>query len=154
MQSANLIKESIFYFVLFMFIANMYGLLPQKLKKYTITNTFQKVLDGLLFQNNYIEMHSMHNEEKSVAAERFIRTLKNKIYKYMTSILKNMYINKLDDMLNRYNTTYHNTIKMKAVDIKSSSYIYMCIYIYIYLYIYIYIYIYTDFDRKNNKEDP
>ena len=80
-------------------------------------------------------MHSMHNEEKSVAAERFIRTLKNKIYKYMTSILKNMYINKLDDMLNRYNTTYHNTIKMKAVDIKSSSYIYMCIYIYIYIYI-------------------
>ena len=84
-------------------------------------------------------MHSMHNEEKSVAAERFIRTLKNKIYKYMTSILKNMYINKLDDMLNRYNTTYHNIIKMKAVDIKSSSYIYiyMCIYIYIYIYIYI-----------------
>ena len=76
-------------------------------------------------------MHSMHNEEKSVPAERFIRTLKNKIYKYMTSILKNMYINKLDDMLNRYNTTYHNTIKMKAVDIKS------CIYIYRYLYIYI-----------------
>ena len=77
-------------------------------------------------------MHSMHNEEKSVPAERFIRTLKNKIYKYMTSILKNMYINKLDDMLNRYNTTYHNTIKMKAVDIKSRIYIYIYIFIYIY----------------------
>ena len=50
-------------------------------------------------------MYSIHNEEKSVVAERFIRTLKNKIYKCMTSISKNAYINKLDDIVNEYNNT-------------------------------------------------
>ena len=49
-------------------------------------------------------MHSMHNEAKSVIAERFIRTLKNKIYKYMTSVSENVYIDKLDDIVNKYNT--------------------------------------------------
>ena len=57
-------------------------------------------------------MSSIHNEAKSVVAERFIRTLKNKIYKYMTAIPKNVYINKLDDIVNEYNNTYHRTIKM------------------------------------------
>ena len=74
-------------------------------------------------QNNDIEMYSTHNEGKSVVAERFIRTLKNKIYKYMTSISKNVYIDKLDDIVNKYNNTYHSTIKMKPVDVKSSTYI-------------------------------
>ena len=55
------------------------------------------------FQNNDKEMHSAHNEGKSVVAERFIRTLKNKISKYMTSISKNVYINKLADIVNKYN---------------------------------------------------
>ena len=50
-------------------------------------------------------------EGKSVVAERFIRTLKNKIYNYMTSISKNVYIDKLDDIVKKYNTTYHSTIK-------------------------------------------
>ena len=50
-------------------------------------------------------MYSSHNEGKSVVAERFIRTIKNKIYKYMTSISKNMYIDKLPDMVNEYNNT-------------------------------------------------
>ena len=68
-------------------------------------------------------MNSLHNEEKSVVAERFLRTLKNKIYKYMTSISKNVYIDKLDDIVNKYNNTYHSTIKMKPVDVKSSTYI-------------------------------
>ena len=68
-------------------------------------------------------MYSTHNEEKSVVAERFIRTLKNKIYKYMTSVSKNMYIDKLDDIVNRYDNTYHRTIKMKLVDAKLSTYI-------------------------------
>ena len=68
-------------------------------------------------------MYSTHNEGKSVIAERFIRTLKNKIYKYMTSISKNVYIDKLDDIVNKYNNTYHSTIKMKPVDVKSSTYI-------------------------------
>ena len=51
-------------------------------------------------QDNIVEMYSTHNEGKSVAAERFIRTLKNKIYQYMTSISKNVYIDKLDDLIN------------------------------------------------------
>ena len=68
-------------------------------------------------------MYSTHNEGKYVVAERFIRTLKNKIYKYMTSISKNVYIDKLDDIVNKYNNTYHSTIKMKPVDVKSNTYI-------------------------------
>ena len=51
-------------------------------------------------------MYSTHNEGKSVVAERFIRTLLNKIYKYMTSISKNVYIDKLDDIVNGYNNLY------------------------------------------------
>ena len=74
-------------------------------------------------EKNAIEMSSTHNEGKSAIAERFIRTLKNKIYKYMTSISKNVYIDKLDDIVNKYNNTYHNTIKMKPVDVKWSTYI-------------------------------
>ena len=62
-------------------------------------------------------MHSVHNEGKSVIAERFIRTLKNKICKYMNSVSKNVYIDKLDDIVNKYNNTYHRTIKMKPVDV-------------------------------------
>ena len=68
-------------------------------------------------------MYSTHNEGKSVVAERFIKTLKNKIYKYMTSISTNMYIDKLDDIVNEYNNTYHRTIKMKPIDVKDNTYI-------------------------------
>ena len=67
-----------------------------------------------------IEMHSTRNEGKSVVAERFVRTLKNKMYKYMS---KNVYIDKLDDIVNIYNNTYHSTIKMKPTDVKSNTYI-------------------------------
>ena len=70
-----------------------------------------------------IEMYSIRNEGKSVVAERLIRTLKNKIYKYMTSISKNVYIDKLDDIVNKCNNTYHSTSKMKPADIKSNTYI-------------------------------
>ena len=73
------------------------------------------------------------NERKSVVAERFIRTLKNKIYKYMTSISKNVYIDKLDEILNKNNIGYHRTIKMNPVELILSTYI--------------------DFDEENNKED-
>ena len=65
-------------------------------------------------------MYSTYNEGKPVIAERFIRTLKNKIYKYMTSVSKNVYINKLDDIVNKIT---HSTIKMKPVDVKLSTYI-------------------------------
>ena len=68
-------------------------------------------------------MYSTHNEGKSVVAERFIRTLKSKIYKHMSSISKNVYINKLDDIVNEYNNTYHTTIKMKPIDVKDNTYI-------------------------------
>ena len=79
-------------------------------------------------------MYSIRNEGKSVVAERFIRTLKNKIYKHMTPISKNVYINKLDDIINEYNKTYHRTIKMKPVDVKDNTYI--------------------DFKKEVNDKDP
>ena len=66
-------------------------------------------------------MYSAHNEGKFGISERFIRILKNKISKCITSVLKNVYIAKLSDIPNRYNNTYHSTIKMKPVDVKSST---------------------------------
>ena len=115
----------------------------ERYKGTAITNAFQKVLDesirklnkawvdkGSKFNNgsmkswlekNAAEMYSTYNEWKSVVAERFIRTLKKKIYKYMTSISKN--VNKIDDKANKYNNTYHSTIKMKPGNIKPSKYI-------------------------------
>ena len=68
-------------------------------------------------KDNDIEMYSVHNEEKSVVAERFIRTLKTKIYKCMTSISKNEYIDKRNDIVNECNNTYHITIKMEPTDV-------------------------------------
>ena len=65
-------------------------------------------------------MYSTNNEGKSVVAERFIRTLKSRIYKHMTSISRNVYIDKLVD---EYNNTYHTTIKMKPIDVKDNTYI-------------------------------
>ena len=78
-----------------------------------------------------MEMYSRHNEGKSVVTTRFIRTSKNEIYKYMTTISKN--VDKLDDIVNKYKNTYHRTIKMKPADLNSS----ICI----------------DFNKENNKED-
>ena len=69
------------------------------------------------------ERYLTHNEGKSVVAERFVRTLKNKIYKYMTSISKYVYIDKSDDIVNEYNDTYLKTIKMKTVDVKNDTHI-------------------------------
>ena len=121
----------------------------------TITKTFQNILGesnrkpnkiwvdkGSKFynrsmkswlQDNDIELYSTHNERKSVVAERFIRTLKNKIYKYMASISKIVYIDKLDNIVNKYNNTY-STIKVKPVDVKASTNI--------------------DFNKENDKEEP
>ena len=81
-------------------------------------NSFKKWL-----QHNDIVMYSTHNEGKSVVAERFVRTLKNKIYKYMTSVSKNVYIDKLDFIVNKYNNRKHRTIKMKPIDVKDNTYI-------------------------------
>ena len=74
-------------------------------------------------QKNAIEMYSSYNEEKFVTTKRFIRTLKDKIYKYMSSISRNMYIDKLDDIVNKDDSSYHSRIKMKPIDVKSSKYV-------------------------------
>ena len=83
---------------------------PLKDKKgLTIANAFQEILDD--------------SNGKSVVAERFIRTLKIKIYEYMTAISKSVYIDQLDNIVNEYNNTYHRTIKMKPIDVRDNTYI-------------------------------
>ena len=67
-------------------------------------------------------MYSTYNEGKSVVAERSIRTLKNKIFKHMAAISKNVYFDVLDDIVNKYNNTVHRTIKMKLIDVTNDSY--------------------------------
>ena len=69
-------------------------------------------------EKNGIAMYSTHNEVKSVVADRFIRTLKDRVYKCMTSILKNVYVDKLRDIVNEYNNTYQRTIRMKLLMLK------------------------------------
>ena len=68
-------------------------------------------------------MYSTYNEGRSVVAERFAKTLKNKIYKHMTSIGKNVYFDVLDDINNKYNNTYHSSIKMKPKDVTDSVFV-------------------------------
>ena len=83
-------------------------------------NVFKKWLS-----DNDIIMYSTYNEGKSVAAERFIRTLKNKLYKHMTGIGKNVYYDVLDDIVNEHNNTKHSTIKMKPIDVKNNKRVYI-----------------------------
>ena len=73
-------------------------------------------------KDNNIEMYSTHIEGKSVVAERFIRTLKNKIYKHMATISKNVYFDTLNNIVDEYNNTYHRTIKMKPIDVGDDSF--------------------------------
>ena len=68
-------------------------------------------------------MYLAHNEGQSVVTERFIRTLKTKIYKYTTAISKNVYVDKLHDIVKKYNNSYHTTIKMKPIDVTDNIYI-------------------------------
>ena len=74
-------------------------------------------------KGNSIDMYSTHNNGKSDVAERFIRTLKNKIYKHMTAISKNVYFNILNDIADKYINIYHKTIKMKPIDVKSDFFV-------------------------------
>ena len=67
-------------------------------------------------------MYSTYNEGKSVVAERFLRTLKNKIFKHMAAISKNVYFDALDDIVDKYKSTVHRTIKMKPIDVTGDSY--------------------------------
>ena len=71
---------------------------------------------------NNIEMYSAFNEGKSVVAERYIRTLKNKIHKYMTAISKNIYFDALDDIVDKYNNTVHKNFKTKSIEVTNDSY--------------------------------
>ena len=122
----------------------------------SIVNAFQKILDsskrkpnkiwvdqGSEFYNNVfkkwlkyidISMYSTYNEGKSAVAERFIRTLKNKIQKNMTAISKNVYFDVLDHIVDEYNNTYHKTIKMKPVDIGDDSF--------------------AEYNEESNEKDP
>ena len=85
-------------------------------------------------QDNDIETYSTHNEGKPVVDERFIGKLKNKTYKYMILVTKNLYIDELADLVNKNNNTYHSTIKIKPVEVKSGTY--------------------NEFNKENNKKDP
>ena len=118
---------------------------PIKDKKGTsIVNAFQKIIskgrkpnkiwvdEGSAFCNqsfkdfwkiNNIEMYSTFNEAKSVVAERFIRTLKIKIFKHMTAISKNVCFDVLDDIVNKYNNAVHRTIKMKPIEVTDDFYV-------------------------------
>ena len=83
-------------------------------------NVFKKWLS-----DNDIIMYSTYNEGKSVVAERFIRTLKNKLYKHMAAIGKNVYYDVLDDVVNEYNNTKHSTIEMKPIDVIDNKRVYI-----------------------------
>ena len=122
----------------------------------TIVNDFQRILDnserkpnktwidqGSEFYNtrfkkwlrdNNIEMSSTYNEGKSVVAERFIRTLKNKIYKHMAVTSKNVYFDVLNDIVDEYNNTYHKTSKLRPIDAKSDSF--------------------AEYNEESNEKDP
>ena len=82
---------------------------------------YYKLLKRLLKIND-IKMYSKYNEGKSVVAERFIRALKNKIFKHMSAILKNIYFDALDDIVNKYKNTAHRTKKSKPIYVTSDSY--------------------------------
>ena len=128
------------------FFSKYAWVVPLKVKKgIMITNAFQNKLDESIrkpnkiqedkgsefynrsmkswLQDNDIDKYSIYSEEKSVITERFIKTLKNKIYKYMTSISKNVYVDNLADVVNKYNKTYLRAMKMRSADVKSNAYI-------------------------------
>ena len=122
----------------------------------TIANAFQSILDSSkrkpnkiwydqgsefynthfknLLKNNNVEIYSKYNEGKFVVAERFVRTLKNKIYKHMTAISRNDYFDVLNYIVDKYNIKYHKNIKMKPIDVKSDSF--------------------AEYNEESNEKDP
>ena len=126
-------------------IFSKYGwvVLSKDKKGVTIINAFQKILDNSKrkpnqiwvdkssefynssfkksLKDNDIEIYSRHNEGKSVVAQRFIRILKNKIYKHMTAVSKTACFDQLHDVVNEYKNIYRRTIKMKPVDVKDKT---------------------------------
>ena len=141
MQSLSRYNKGFKYLLCVIDLFSKYAwVIPLKDKKGTsIVNAFQKIISkgrkpnkiwidqGSDFKDflkiNNVDMYSTCNEGKSVVAERFIRTLKNEIFKHMTAISKNVYIDMLNDIVNKYNNTVHRTIKMKAIDVTSDSYV-------------------------------
>ena len=121
----------------------------------TIVNAFQSILNNLKrntnkvwvdqgsefynthfkkrLKDNNIEIYSTYNEEKSVVAERFLKTLKNKIYKHMTAISKNVYFD-VFDIADKYDNTSHKTIKKKPINVKNDSF--------------------AEYNEESNEEDP
>ena len=83
---------------------------------------FENYLFKRVLKKINIKMYSIYNQGKSVVAEKFIRALKNKIYKHMTAVLNNFYCDVLDDIIKKYNNKVHRTIKMKPIDVTSDSY--------------------------------
>ena len=145
MQSLSKYNKGVKYLLCAIDLFSKYAwVVPLKDKKGTsIVNAFQKIISegrkpnkiwvdqGSEFYNNNfkdlkinnIEIYSTYNEGKFVVAERFIKTLKNKIFKHMAAISKNLYFDVLVDIVNKYNNTVHRAIKMKPIDVTSDSYI-------------------------------
>ena len=93
---------------------------PNKIWVYQGGEFYNNVFEKWLSDNDII-MYSTYNEGKSVVAERFIRTLKNKLYKHMTATGKKVYYDVLDDVVNKYNNTKHSAIKMKPINVKDNN---------------------------------
>ena len=142
MQSLSRKNKGIKYFLCAIDLYGKYAfVIPLKDKKgISIVNAFNKIIkqsnrkpnkiwvdQGGEFYNNVFEKWlsdndiNMYSTYKSVVAERFIRTLKNKLYKHMTATGKNIYYNVLDDVVNKYNNTKHSTIKMKPIDVGNNN---------------------------------
>ena len=159
MQLISKYNKSIRYLLCVIDLFSKYAfVVPLKDKKETtIVNAFQSILNnskrrklnkiwvdqGGEFYNthfkkwlkhNNIEMYSTYNEGKSVVAERFIRTLKSKIFKHMTTISKNVYFDVLNYTVDEYNNTCHRTIKMKPIDVKDD--------------------FFAEYNEKLNEKDP
>ena len=141
MQSLSRKSKSIKYLLCAIDLYSKYAfVIPLKDKKgISIVNAYDKIIkqsnrkpnkiwvdQGGEFYNNFFErwlsdndinMYSTYNEGKSVVAERFIRTLKNKLSKHMKTTSKNVYYEVSDDVVNKYNNTKHSTIKMKSIDV-------------------------------------
>ena len=149
MQSLSRKNKGVKYLLCALYLFSKYAfVIPLKDKKgISIVNAVNKIIkqsnkkpnkiwvdQGSEFYNcvfkkwlsdNDIIMYSTFNEGKSVAAERFIRTLNNKLYKHMTATAKNVYHDILDDVFNEYNNTKHNTIKMKPIDVGDNKRVYI-----------------------------
>ena len=153
MQSLSKYKRGIKYLFCAIDLFCKYAwVVPLKDKRgITIVNAFQKIISEgrkpsklwvdpggefyyKLLKINIIEMYSTYNEGKSVVAKRFNRALKNKTFKHLTAVSKNVYFDALDDIVNKYDNTVHRTIKVKPIDVTSDSY--------------------AEYNKDSNEKDP